>query len=35
MSLYRWSADNLDPVSPTTFETEGLQERYRSAAAIT
>ena len=27
MPLYRWNADNLEPVQPTTFEAEGLQER--------
>ena len=26
MPLYRWNADNLDPVSPTTFEAESIQE---------
>ena len=26
MPLYRWGADNLDPVSPTTFEAESIQE---------
>ena len=26
MPLYRWGADNLDPVSPTTFEAENIQE---------
>ena len=26
MPLYRWGADNLDPVSPTTFEVESIQE---------
>ena len=27
MPLYRWNADNLEPVPPTTFETERLMER--------
>ena len=27
MPLYRWNDDNLEPVPPTTFEAEGLQER--------
>ena len=27
MPLYRWNADNLENVTPTTFEAEGLQER--------
>ena len=26
MPLYRWGANNLDPVSPTTFEAESIQE---------
>ena len=26
MPLYRWDADNLVPVSPTTFEAESIQE---------
>ena len=26
MPLYRWDADNLDPVPPTTFEAESIQE---------
>lgn len=26
MPLYRWGADNLDPVSPTNFEAESIQE---------
>ena len=26
MPLYRWNADNLEPVTPTTFEGEGIQE---------
>ncbi len=27
MPLYRWNADNLEPVPPTTFKEEDLQER--------
>ena len=27
MPLYRWGADNLEAISPTTFEAEQLQER--------
>ena len=27
MPLYRWNADNLEAVPPTTFEAEQLQER--------
>lgn len=27
MPLYRWNTDNLEPVPPTTFETEQLRER--------
>ena len=27
MPLYRWNADNLEPVPPTNFEAEQLQER--------
>ena len=27
MPLYRWNADNLEPVPPTTFEAEQLMER--------
>ena len=27
MPLYRWNADNLEPVPPTTFEAERLMER--------
>ena len=27
MPLYRWNADNLEPVQPTMFEAEQLQER--------
>ena len=26
MPLYRWNADNLEPVQPSTFELEQLQE---------
>ena len=26
MPLYRWNADNLEPVTPTTYERENLQE---------
>ena len=27
MPLYRWNPDNLEPVTPTTFQAEGLRER--------
>ena len=27
MPLYRWNPDNLEPMQPTTFEAEELQER--------